>query len=166
MWKKWWERSVSPLVLDRSLQIKTFRRISLVSSLYIAHSTRETLSSPSANSTSIKVNARWGVNLQQTTYLAGTSLCAYFTSRRKPRSLSSKESRVTYFAITKVCHWIGTCTVNGWHLTHHKFITKLIPEGKFHLFICSYPERPLSVSHLGTLCCHYNGQSSIVTLWT
>lgn len=166
MWKKWWERSVSPLVLDRSLQIKTFRRISLVSSLYMAHSTGETLSSPSANSTSIKVNARWGVNLQQTTYLAGTSLCAYFTSRRKPRSLSSKESRVTYFAITKVCHWIGTCTVNGWHLTHHKFITKLIPEGKFHLFICSYPERPLSVSHLGTLCCHYNGQSSIVTLWT
>lgn len=106
------------------------------------------------------------MNLQQTTYLAGSSLCAYLTSRWRPRSLSSKESRVAYFAITRVCQWVGMCTVNGWQLIHHKFRTKFIPLGQFHFFICSYPERALSVSYLGTLCCHYNGESTIATLWT
>lgn len=49
--------------LDRSLQIKTFRRISLVSFLYVAYGTGETLSSSNANSTSIKVNVKQGMNL-------------------------------------------------------------------------------------------------------
>lgn len=133
-----------------------------MSSLYVVHGTGKTLSSPNANSTSIKANVRQGVNLHQTTYLAGTSLCAYITSRWRPRSLSSKESRVTYFAITRVCHWVGTCTVNGWQLTYHTFRTKFIPIDQFYLFICSYPERALSVSHLRTLCCHYSGKAALL----
>lgn len=153
--------SVSPLVLARSPQIKTFTRI-ILSVLPV----RGTQCWRNTKFIQCKVNiyrckCQAGCDLAGMTHSAGTCLCACLTSRWRPKSLSLKESGVTYFAITRVCHWVGTCTVNGWQLTRYKFTTKFIPINQFCLFRedseCFIPRDPLL---------HYNGRSSIISVWT
>lgn len=151
--------SVSPVVLGK---LRPSGRLPEVPSLYVAHGAGEILSSPNAKLTSINVNVRQGMNLQWMTYSAGTCLCARFSSRWRPGSLSLKESRVTYFAITGVCHWIGMCTVNGWQLIHYKFTIKFIPVNQFPLFMCSYPERALSVSCQRILSCTVMAKAALL----
>lgn len=116
--------SVSPLVLARPLQIKTFKRVILsVLPVRGAQCWRNTCK----------------VNIYRCECQAGRGLvandllclCARLTSRWRPRSLSLEESRVTYFAITRVFHWVGMCMVNGWQLRCYKFTAKFIPVNQF-----------------------------------